>query len=237
MNKFKKLLLSILALTITAIASAQTLDEVIGKYIAALGGAAKLKALQSVKMVGMLTTPQGLDVGITTTILNGVGFRSDISIPQAGKGYQIITPTKGWNLMPGALGDGVQKMEPEQVKSGQATIDLQGGLMNYRSKGHQVSLQGKEMADTVECYKIKILYKTGKLAYFYIDTKNFYRVKMVVTETTNGTPVEMAISYSDFRRTPEGYLFAYTQKGPNGTLQFSAVTVNKPVNADIFKVN
>ena len=56
---------------------AQTADEVVDKYVTALGGKEKLLSLKSVKKVGGLNV-QGTDVNVTITVLQGVGSRNDI---------------------------------------------------------------------------------------------------------------------------------------------------------------
>ena len=60
-------------------ASAQTADEVVGKYLTAMGGADKLKSIKTVKLEGSLST-QGLDIPITITRKNNVGMRIDLEI-------------------------------------------------------------------------------------------------------------------------------------------------------------
>ncbi len=60
----------ILSLVFVQFAQAQTVDDVVDKYIAAMGGKEKLLALNSVKMEGSMNV-QGYDVSITTTRLQG----------------------------------------------------------------------------------------------------------------------------------------------------------------------
>ena len=67
---------------------AQTADEVIDKYVAAMGGREKLLALKSEKMTGSLNV-QGMDVGITITAVNNVGALTDISVPGMAKGFKL----------------------------------------------------------------------------------------------------------------------------------------------------
>jgi hypothetical protein len=214
---------------------AQTVDEVIDKYITSLGGQAKLKALRSLSITGVLRI-QGFDMGIKSTILNKVGIRTDITVPDAGTGYQIITPTKGWTFMPFSGQVKPQALTADQVSAAQANLDLQGPLLNYKQKGHKAELLGTEMVDSLTCYKIKLTYKTGNIAYYFIDDQSYYRVKMVTTETVNGMLMEKATTYSDFRRTPAGYLIPYKQTNSNGTMEVSMVTVNPPVKPGIFVV-
>ncbi len=94
------------ALIITS-AKAQTADEIVDKYITAIGGADNWKKVNSVTSKGNLTV-QGADVAVTMTVLNGKGMRQNISLNGL-TGYQIMTPAGGWNYMPF---QGQQQPEP-----------------------------------------------------------------------------------------------------------------------------
>lgn len=235
MNFFYKFGTITLALVLAVVSlHAQNVDEVIDKYINALGGKQKLKALRSIKIVGELHN-QGVVMGATTTILNGVGIRTDITVPDMGNGFQIITPTKGWSFMSFSGPKNPQALSAEQVSAGQPGIDLQGALFNYKQKGNQVELVGKEMVDSLNCYKIKITYKSGRVMYYFIDDQQFHRVKLLTTETVNGVATELVTLYSDFRRMPEGYLFPFAQSSKNGTMQVNVVTINPTIKTSIFQ--
>ncbi len=235
MNKLKNLALAAAAMVSMQAVQAQTADDVVNKYIEALGGKEKLMELKSVKMTGGLSV-QGMDIGITVTILNGKGSRMDISVPGMGEGYQIMTPTKGWSYMPFQGQTSPEEVDEDRVKSGQAQLDMQGSLLGYKEKGHQVELLGKETSDGIECFKLKMTNKNGKVSTLFIDAKTYYRVKSVTMATMNGEEREVETTYSDFRKTPEGFVFPFSQTTPNGPITYTSVEVNKPVDESIFVV-
>jgi hypothetical protein len=237
MNLYRKVFAATLALVLAVgTLHAQTVDEVIDKYINALGGKQKLKALRSIKITGEMRN-QGIAMGITSTVIHGVGIRTDIAVPDVGNGFRIITPTKGWSFMSFTGPKKPQALTAEEVNAGQPGIDLQGALFNYKQKGNSVELVGKEMVDSLNCYKIKITFKSGIIMHYFIDDQQFRRVKLSTTEMVNGVPIEAATLYSDFRRTPAGYLLPYEQSSKNGKLRVSLVTINPPVKPGIFNPN
>ena len=63
MKMFKKLLFACLTFA-TLNVSAQTADEIVAKYIEAMGGAAKIASLNSVKKTGTMSV-QGMDFPAT----------------------------------------------------------------------------------------------------------------------------------------------------------------------------
>ena len=237
MKQIKKACLALLLLASVHAVKAQTVDEVIDKFITASGGKEKLMALNSLKMEGSLLTTQGAEVGINITVLNGKGARTDISIPGMAEGYRIMTPTKGWNFLPFQGMTAPQEADEDQVKMQQSQLDLQTPFLNYAAKGHKVELLGKEKVDGADCYKITITYKNGKAATLFIDATTYYRVKSIINVKINGKDTEVVNTYSDFKKTPEGYLFPYSQTNATGTINYTTIEINKPVDENIFKVN
>lgn len=236
MKQMKKVFLALLLLVGVQAVKAQTVDEVVDKFIAAIGGKEKLMALNSLKLEGSLNV-QGLDIGVTVTVLNGKGSRTDISVPGQSDGYRIVTPTKGWNFLPFQGQSSPEEAPEDQVKAGQSALDLQSPLLNYAAKGHKVELLGKEKVDAADCYKLKVTYKNGKMATLFIDATTYYRVKSISTVNINGEDTEVETTYTDFKKTPEGYVLPYSQTTPNGTIVYSTISINKPVDENIFKAN
>lgn len=226
----------LLSLVLVQFAQAQTVDEVVDNYINAIGGKEKMLALKTIKMDGSLNV-QGFDVGVVTTTSHGVGMRTDISVPGMGEGYQIMTPTKGWSYMPFQGQTSPEEVGEDMVKAGQNSLDLQSPLLNYKEKGHKVELLGKEKAEGKDCFKLKFTNKFGKESTVFIDATTYYRVKTVSKATVNGEEMDVETIYSDYRKNADGYVFAYAQTSPRGTITYSAIEVNKPVDENIFKAN
>jgi len=233
--KYLAIYLALLAYSGAAQLSAQPVDEIVNKYIEALGGKEKLLSIKTIKMEGSLGV-QGLEVGVTVTAVHMVGTRTDIAVPGMGEGFQIVNTTTGWNFMPFQGQASPQEITDAQHKASVNQLDVHGVLVNYSEKGHQVELLGKEMIEGAECYKLKVVNKEGKIYTLYIDTKTYYRVKSITNSPGAGGETETATTYSDFKKTPDGYVFPFTQSNARGTILFTSIEVNKPVNESIFKV-
>jgi hypothetical protein len=236
MKKITIGLLAIAAIISLQAANAQTVDEIISKYEAALGGKEKLLTIKSVKMVGGLNV-QGMDVGVVTTAVNGVGSRNDISVPGMGEGFQIVNAAKGWDFMPFMGQASPEEISIEQINASQGLLDLQGVLVNYKEKGSQVELFGKEKVDTAECYKLKVTNKQGVATTMYIDANTYYRVKTIIKMKTPNGDTDIETAYGDFKKNDDGYVFPFSLTMERGTIVFSSIEVNKPVDEKIFTVN
>jgi len=232
MKQIKLGILAIVGLISVQAMHAQSVDDIVNKYVDALGGKDKLAALKTVRMEGTMNA-NGTDIDITITKSQMVGVRMDIAV-MGMNGYQIITPTAGWSFMPFAGQTSSEAMKDEQVKSAAPSLDLQGNLFNYKEKGNKVELLGKENVGTVECYKIKATLKSGKTATYFIDTKTNYLIKSVTTQNINGEEKEVENTYSNYKATSNGFIFPYTTTNAQGEINFSKIEANIPLDDKVF---
>jgi hypothetical protein len=229
----KRIILSLLVLAAAFTTKAQTADEVIAKHISAIGGVDNWKKVNSMKMEGLLQA-NGADVNVTVTILHGKGMRQDISV-MGMTGYEIVTPTEGWNFMPFQGQQEPEAKTPEALAEAQDNLDAQGGLIDFAAKGHKVELLGKEDVEGTECFKLKVTKKGGSVSTLFIDPKSFYIVQSKTIQKANGQEMEVVTSYSNYEKLPEGIIVAKSMTLPFGELNMSKVTINGPVDESIFK--
>jgi hypothetical protein len=225
--------LFIMVMVFAQLAQAQTVDDVIEKNITAMGGKAKLATLNSYKMEGSISV-QGTDVNITITKLHAVGSRTDISV-MGTENYQIVTPTKGTVFMPVFGQTSPQDMPDDQFKAGQNALDLHGNFVNYKDKGMQVELLGKESTDGIECYKLKVTFKNATVATYFIDTKTDRVYKVTAKAVVNGEEIEAATTFTNYKQNADGFWFAYTTTNSRGQTDFDKIETNIKVDEAIFK--
>lgn len=225
--------LFIMVMVFAQLAHAQTLDDVLEKHIAAMGGKEKLATLNSFRMEGNLNY-QGTDVGIVITKLHNKGARTDISV-SATENYRIVTPAGGTVFMPVFGQSAPSDMPADQLKADQVFLDLHGIFVNYKEKGIQAELTGKETVDGTECYKIKATFKNGNTTNFFIDIKTDRLYKTTTTTTANGQEAESFTIYTNYKQTAEGYWFAYTTSNSRGQTDFDKIETNIKVEESIFK--
>lgn len=229
----KRLLFSLLVLASAFTVKAQTADEVIAKHIAAIGGVENWKKVNSMKMEGVLQV-QGAEVNVTVTILHGKGLRQDISV-MGMTGYEIVTPTEGWDFMPFQGQTEPEAKTPEELKEAQDQLDAQGELIDYAAKGHTVELIGKEDVEGTECFKLKVTKKGGSVSTLYIDPKNYYIIQSKSIQKANGQEMEVTSSFSNYEKLPEGIVVAKSITLPFGEMNMTKISVNIPIEESFFK--
>ena len=218
MKAFKTIFVAAMTLATTTL-SAQTADEIVNKYVAAMGGAEKLSSLKTVKMEGNLST-QGIDVALTLTKKHMAGMRMDMEI-MGSSNYQMANTTKGWVFMPVMQQTEPQEMEAEQVKSIQSQFDIQGALYNYKEKGYTVEYVGTEKLD-------------GKDVFYFLDVVSNFIVKTASKVSAQGQEMDIETSFADYKQNAEGYWFSYTNTTTQGVISFEKITANIPVEDKLF---
>ena len=236
MKKLQIGLFAVAAMMSIQSVKAQTADEVIDKYVTALGGKEKILSLKSVKKVGSLNV-QGMDVSVTVTRVQGVGSRNDISVPGMGEGFQVVNPIKGWDFMPFMGQASPEEVSVDKLKSSLSLLDIQGSLVNYKEKGSQVEMSGKEKVENAECYKLKLTDKQGVISTLFIDSKSNYLIKSIITAKSSNGDINTELTFGDFKKTDEGYIFPFSEVMEKGTIIFTSIETNKPVDEKIFTVN
>ena len=217
---------------------AQSVDDIINKYIEARGGKDKLNAMKSVYMEGSRQM-MGNEVMVKVTMVQDKLYRTDFEVGGT-TGYTIVTPTEGWSFIP-MQSPKVEPIPADRLKTMQGQLDIAGPLVDYAAKGNKVELQEKETIDGKDAYKIKMILSTGKEVTYYIDTKTnlLIQTRQMAPARGNNAPQEIITNYSDYKLF-DGIMFPQTIANPgagvmSGSTTFDTIVVNKPVDESEYK--
>jgi outer membrane lipoprotein-sorting protein len=135
-------------------AASLSVDEIVQKYLAAKGGADKLRAVSSVKTVGHVKGPGG-DVAITSYAKRPNMMRRETTR----QGQTAVVAVDGktvWALNP------LRGPQPQEITGPQAEAALQDAsdfdslLLDYKQKGYSLELVGTDASGGITTYHLKI---------------------------------------------------------------------------------
>lgn len=234
MKNLKSTILTAAMLIAGIAANAQSADEIFKKHYDAMGGDAWNK-ITSLKTVGT-ASGQGMEIGMTNTFVNNKAMRSDITM-MGTSGYQIITTTEGWSFMPAMGQTAPEAMKADEVKSSQDKLDIKASNnVDIKSSIAKAEAQGKEKVNDVDCYKVKVTGKDNEEQTMYFDANTFYLVCVKAKADVQGQSVDVIQNYSDFKKLDGGIVMPMKiDMGMQGSLTWTNVEVNKPVDESIFK--
>ena len=186
----------LLWLVASSAASAQTVDEIVAKYVQAKGGADKWKSITSVKMTGRISV-QGKELPLTVYAKRPNLNRQEISLMQDQRMIQAFDGTTGWTINPMTGSDAPQVLPAPATEMMRNSADFDGALFDYKSKGHTVELVGKEKLGATEVYHLKVTMKGGHVQHYYLDAATGLELK-TTAEVDIGTgqkqPLETEMS-------------------------------------------
>ena len=215
-----------LAALIALPAAAQTADDVIARNNDAKGGLAKQKAVQSARLTGRATVGPGIEAPIVIEMRRPKSLRIDIAV-QGMTITQAYDGAVGWMLNPLSGRTEPETVPPEALRVMEEQADMDGPLVDYKSKGHTVELLGKEKVEGTDCYKLKVTLKSGDVRTIFIDTESNLEVKVEGRTMIRGTEQVSDTLLGDWKDVG-GILMAHSiDNGQPGAPMRQKITIDK----------
>ncbi|MFI5131273.1 MAG: hypothetical protein ACHQFX_14825 [Chitinophagales bacterium] len=217
--------------------NAQTVDEVIQKYAANLGGLDAFNKIKTAKITATYNT-QGMDLPMTIQIINGKAARTDVEA----MGSAVIRSYKdgkAWTQNPFAGTATPTEVTGADMSTYKSQSFLASALMDYKARGHQAELLGQEDVEGIKTYKIKLTSKDdGKATTYFISTKDYVLIKSATDQEMQGQTVTVETWYSDLKDF-NGIKFFMTRTQKMGgqviqTTTFTNIEMNVPIDEKIF---
>jgi hypothetical protein len=235
-------LLPALALAVLAVpaASAQSLDQVVTRYLEARGGLGRLRTVQTLRMTGRLALP-GVVAPFSLELKRPDRMRSEFAY-QGLRGVRAYDGRQGWVIPPIPGRERPEPLPPDELKEAreQADIDL-SPLVDYQAKGHQVELVGRERVEGKEAFRLKVVLRDGTVRTLYLEAKSCLPIRAEETRPVDGTPLEFVTETGNYRLV-DGIQFAHTVEiGPKGSperqrITFDRIEVNIPLDDARFQM-
>jgi outer membrane lipoprotein-sorting protein len=209
-----------------AAVQAQTADEIINKHLQARGGKDKIKAVKSERFTGKMVMGQGMEAPIIMELARPNKLRMEFTL-QGMTGVQAYDGKSGWSVMPFMGKKDPEAMSADEIKQAEDQADMDGLLVDYKEKGHQVEYIGKEDVEGTPAYKLKVTKKNGDVVNIYIDAEGYMNIKEAGKVNIRGQEIESETTYSDFKPV-NGLIFPFSiEQRPKGAPAGMVITVSK----------
>jgi outer membrane lipoprotein-sorting protein len=201
----KRLTILALVLGCAPPAFAQTADEIVEKYLAAIGGRAALAKLTSRTVTGTITvsTPNGDVSGpieVVTQAPNKSRTLVKLDLSSLGAGQVTID-----QRFDGTTGYVIDTLQGNRDITGNQLENMRNGsfptpLVGYKERGATVELAGKEKVGERDAYVLVFKPKTGPIGRQFIDADSYLPIRQVVkVDLPMVGEGEQTIEFSDFR--------------------------------------
>lgn len=200
--------LPLLGALLAGCSSPSPVDEIIASNLAARGGEERLRALVAIRETGMATASGGRVARVVRELKRPGMLRLEFSTQGTTSVFAHDGRT-GWQVAPLQGQFEPQATTPEtDAAAGVDQRDLEGPLVDWREKGHQVELGGREMLPGGEAFKLDITLKGGGLRHDFVDVASRQIVRSDVTRIVRGRPMQLENTFSDFREV-DGLVFPH----------------------------
>ena len=239
------LLLLVISLGAALSSRAQSAQDIINKYLQAMGGKEKLQTINSLYQEGIAVLENGEELSSKSWRVYDRVYRQEVVMP-AGKVVIVVTPRQGWSAGPGT-GGLYKPLTDVQLKSLRPEIDPGGPLVDYAAKGNKVELDGKDTVNGQACYRLKVFFPLGGSTVYSLDMHTGYILRatrsggnilgtILPGAGSEGHPEgEVVTEYGDYKVIPGGYVFAHSiVLSPYGArVRITKIQVNGAVDADV----
>ena len=246
-NKSKKsiiksvLVLSVLAFCVYQCGKTKTLtvDDIIQKNIEARGGAEKWARVNTITMEGIYVSfsePEPFKIWRQRPDLyrfDSIRIRKTVIHAYDGQQAWWINPLMGPpHDKPGII--------PSQNNLDKVTLRerfFEPVFWNYKDKSHQVELEGKEIFDDIDCYKLKVTLADSTIEYWYFDAESFLEVGMTGDTYDFGIKNNLEQFFEDYEDV-DGLKFPFLIESEYGqryrSMEIENIEINTEIDPSVF---
>ena len=220
-------------LALASASPAQTVDDVVRRYLDARGGIVKLRTVQSLRLTGSMELP-GVSAPFVLELKRPGKMRTEFTV-EGQKGIRAWDGRTAWEQLP-LPGERPRPMSPEDAADARAQADVDfSPLVDAAAKGYTVELVGRDRLPGGDTWKLVVRGSDGSPRTMHLDARTHLVVQTLDRRTVDGQEVEFVTEVTDYRSVG-GLTFPHRiEVGPKGSperqrLVVRTVEVNPPLD-------
>ena len=200
----------------------------------------KLKAVKTIRATAKMQMGPGMEFPGVLIVKRPDEARMEFTV-QGLTAVQAYDGKTAWQVMPFMGKKDPEVMTVDEQKEMEEQADMDGSIVDYKSKGNQVELVGKEKVEGADAIKLKVTLKNGDVKYVYLDADNYLEVKEQTKRTIRGSEQEIEATMGDYKEV-EGVMMAFSFQGAikgheeKQIITIDKIEVNIPVEDALFKM-
>lgn len=224
-----------------AMAAGLTAAQVVDKNVAARGGLAAWRAVDTMTMTGQMDaggTPE-VRLPFEMSLKRPHKSRLEIHVKEQ-TAVQVYDGQNGWKLRPFLNRNDVEAFTPDEARSAADEAELDGPLIDYARKGTRVELAGIDAIEGHKAYRLHLTKSDGRQLNLWIDATTFLDVKIDGEPRRLDNRVhKVAVFYRDFKtvnglRVPMTLETVVEGVRTSRKISFQNVAVNPPLAEALF---
>ncbi len=242
----RKCFLSVIALTLAVPASASaqatpSADEIITCYVRRIGGAERLRAVQSVRKSGRFYGGGGFEAVVTNEYRRPHEVREEFTFGGM-TGVTAFDGKRGWKIEPWSGKKDAEPLGEDETKGIVEDAEFDDPLFDYQQRGNKVELIGTDEIEGTAVYKLRAtLSSNGDVRTYYLDAESCVPIKYEVKRTVRGAERTFEVELGDYKEV-QGVLFPFASaigaKGSSSSEKqqyaWERITVNPGIDDERF---
>ena len=216
-----------------------TVDELVSKNVVAKGGAEALHALQSLRLSGKMLVQQGqIQLAYLETKKRPDEVRAESSL-QGMTQIEAYDGKEGWKVSPFFGRKDPERMSADDVKTLMEDAEIDGPLVDWKTKGSKVEYLGIEDVEGTLAHKLKVMRKNGDVNFVYLDPDHFLEIRVLTQRVRHGAYEEVETDLGDYEKAAGVFVPTSIDSGRKGApdkqrIIIDKVEANVPVDDAIF---
>jgi outer membrane lipoprotein-sorting protein len=231
----KKFVFIMSGLIAAAAINAQSLDEIVKNYSAAMKSD-KLAAVTSIKITGKMSA-MGMEMPMVMFMKNP----NKIKVTYSFNGQDMVSVfdgVKGYTMNPMMGSSEPVELTGDQLAQVQKNSAFKNEVLNYFKEG-KLTLEGQENVNEIPAFKLKANTGTSPI-YMFLDKTSYMLVKTTSTVEQGGQSMNIDSYMTDYVDIQGVVLPKKTTAMANGmeagVITFDKIEVNIPMEDSVFKV-
>ena len=231
----RKLAFLFCSLLLALPAAAQSVDDIIAKYLAVRGGVDKIKAVQSERVTGTISFGPGEEGPFFVERARPMKMHMELNL----NGQPLIRvydgKSVGWTYNPFMPNPSVQPMTEADLRNIYDEADFDGPFVDYKSKGNHIELAGKDDVEEKPAYKLKLTNRNGDVSYFFFDASTYLLLKCQGNRQMDGKDIPWVTFFHDYREInglKYPFLIEYAEPGTENSHKIIADKIELNISID-----
>jgi hypothetical protein len=214
-----------LLLALASAARAQTVDDVVRRYLEARGSLAKLRTVKTLRLTGIMELP-GVSAPFVLELKRPDRMRTEFMV-EGRTSVRAFDGQTAWEQLP-LPGERPRPMSPEDAAEARAQADVDlSPLVDAAAKGYTVELIGRDRLPGGDTWKLVVHGNDGPPRTMHLDARTHLVVQTLERRPVDGQEVDFVTEISDYR-TVDGLVFPHRMDvGPKGSPERQRISVRR----------
>ena len=217
-----------------------TADQLHARYVEAIGGAAAVASIKTVKFEGEMRFPGDFKLNFTDTrdAASGAG-RAEATL-QGLTLVQAYDGKAGWRINPFQGRRDAETMSADEARAIADQESIGGALLNAKKDGSTLTYLGREDFDGTETYKLKVAQKDGDEFVYLLEPETMLPIKVTETRRIRGSQQVSETELGDYEKVAGVYFPMSVESWQDGQsnqrqrITIAKATANVPVTPALF---